>query len=87
MALLYILYGNPYGLAALGVGISLITAGVQMKRASLLSLGIFTVLLPSIFISLLASSFSGGADNKTKTIVASSSSVIILIAFLITRRF
>jgi hypothetical protein len=79
-------YRNPVAIISLALAALLITTGVQTKRASVLSLGIYALLFPIIFISLLASNFYG-ENNKTKTILASSTSVIILIAFLITRRF
>ena len=87
MALPLIIYAQPSGIVSLALGILLITSGVQMKRASVLSLGIFALLFPLIFISLFAAGWGGASNTKLKRMAASSSSVIILIAFLITRRF
>lgn len=80
-------YAQPSSIVALALGILLITAGVRMKRASLLSLGIFAVLFPMIFISAFAAGWGGVSEKKIQVASAVSSSVIVTIAFLITRRF
>ena len=80
-------YAQPSSIVALALGILLITAGVRMKRASLLSLGIFAVLSPLIFISAFGAAWSGASEKQLQVASAVSSSVIVTIAFLITRRF
>jgi hypothetical protein len=87
MPLPLIVYAQPSGLVALALGILLITTGVQMKRASVLSLGIFAVLFPMIFLSLFAAGWGGASEKQLQVASAVSSSVIVTIAFLITRRF
>ncbi len=84
---LYATYLNPSGFLSLITGIILSSIGIQMKSTPILSLGILGIFLPLMIILSLFAAGWGATEKQIQISLSISSSVIVTIAFLITRRF
>lgn len=67
------------------LGSATVYYGLTTKNNLMTALGLFIFFLPYILLSVFVAGWSGASQQKIKRMVALSSSVILTLAFLITR--